>query len=240
MISVCMATYNGSRYIQKQLDSILAQLEPSDEIILVDDCSSDATIELARDMRDERIKIHRNDTNQGAVSTFELAIRLASGNVIFLSDQDDIWYRHKVKQFLNVFNGHPDVTLVVSDANVINETDDVVATSYFESRGGFSAGLWHNIVKCKYLGCTMAFRHTVAERCLPFPKDIPMHDVWIGCVNSIYGKTYLLDFPLMGYRRHRYNVTPSKRRGLAQISNSRWRLVKNLLFKVFTGNRVAS
>ena len=233
-----MATYNGAAYIERQLRSILCQLAPADEVILVDDHSSDATLDVVGRIGDRRIKIYRNDFNEGIIRTFERSLRHASGDVIFLSDQDDIWYPEKVKKFMEVFDGRPDVTLVLSDAKIINDADEVVAESYLETRGGFSSGIWHNIVKNKYLGCTMAFRRSMIDMSLPIPKDVPMHDVWIGCINSIYGKSCLLNAPLMGYRRHRYNATPSRRRGIAQILVGRWRLVKNLCLKLMAGNKV--
>ena len=233
-----MATFNGSLYIERQLRSILCQLESVDEIILVDDHSSDKTLDVVERVADERIKIYRNDFNKGVVLTFEQAIRLASGSVIFLSDQDDIWYPEKVRRFLDVFSGHPEITLVLSDAKIINNVDEVIAESFLESRGGFSPSIWHNVVKNKYLGCSMAFRRSAANRFLPFPTDIPMHDVWIGCVNSIYEPPYFLDIALIGYRRHQHNVTPTKRRGLAQILASRWYLAKNLCVKFLVRNKV--
>lgn len=233
-----MATYNGALYIEQQLRSILCQLAETDEVILVDDHSSDTTLDVVGKIGDGRIKIYRNDFNEGIIRSFERAIRQASGDVIFLSDQDDIWYPEKVKRFMEVFDGHPDVTLVLSDAKIINEENEVVADSYLVSRGGFSSGLWHNIIMNKYLGCTMAFRRSMTDMFLPIPKDVPMHDVWIGCINSIYGKTCLLNMPLMAYRRHQYNATPSRRRGIAQILIWRWQLVKNLCLKLLVRNKV--
>jgi glycosyltransferase involved in cell wall biosynthesis len=232
MISVCMATYNGARYIERQLASILGQLSETDEVILVDDHSSDETLGVIERLSDRRIKTYRNGSNEGVLRTFERAIRLASGDIIFLSDQDDIWYPEKVGRFLQAFDGRPDVTLVLSDAKVINDGDEVVAESFFASRGGFFPGLWHNIAKNKYLGCTMAFRRSMADKFLPFPVDIPMHDMWIGCINSIYGMPCFLDMPLMAYRRHQQNASPVKRQSVAQILVWRWQLVKNLCLRI--------
>ena len=232
-----MASYNGSRYIERQLLSILCQLGEADEVILVDDHSYDATLEVVEKLKDKRIKIYRNGSNEGVLRTFERAIRLASGDIIFLSDQDDVWYPEKVSRFLQAFDGRPDVTLVLSDAKVINDVDEVVAESFCESRGGFSPGLWHNIARNKYLGCTMAFRRSMLEKFLPFPEDIPMHDMWIGCINSIYGTTCFLDMPLMAYRRHQHNASPVKRRGVAQILVWRWQLAKNLCLRIMMINK---
>lgn len=231
MISVCMATYNGSRYIERQLRSILCQLAQADEVILVDDHSSDATLDVVEKVGDRRIKIYRNEFNEGVIRTFERAIKLASGDIIFLSDQDDIWYPEKVKEFMEIFDSCPDVTLVLSDAKIINDVDEVVAESFFKGLGKFSPGIWHNITKNKYMGCTMAFRRSMVDKLLPFPEGIPMHDVWIGCINSMYGTPYFLDMPVMAYRRHSYNASPVKRRGFVQILIWRWKLVKNLCLR---------
>jgi glycosyltransferase involved in cell wall biosynthesis len=227
-----MATYNGSLYIERQLRSILNQLDQNDEVIVVDDHSSDTTLEEIEKIGDSRIKIFRNDSNKGVLKTFERSMRLASGEIIFLSDQDDIWYPEKVNSFRQTFEACPDVTLVLSDAKIINEADEVVFDSFFKIRGAFSSGLLHNIIKNKHLGCTMAFRQSMMNKFLPFPADIPQHDIWIGCVNSIYGKTCFLNKPLMMYRRHQYNASPLKRQGFVQVLTWRWHLIKNLCLRL--------
>ena len=231
-----MATYNGSLYIERQLRSILCQLGEADEVILIDDHSSDATLEVVANISDPRIKINRNNMNEGVLKTFERALRQASGEIIFLSDQDDIWYAGKVTLFLKTFAEHADVTLVLSDTKVINDADEIISESFYTGLGGFSPKLIHNVVKNKHLGCTMAFRQSMIEKFLPFPKDIPQHDIWIGCVNSIYGKPYFINSPLMAYRRHQYNASPVIRRGIAQILVWRWQLIKNLCLRFLALN----
>lgn len=223
-----MATYNGSAYIEQQLSSILSQLKPNDEIVLVDDHSSDATLSMVRAMDDPRIKIHPNSSNLGVLKTFERAIQLAIGDVIFLSDQDDIWYPEKVVKMISIFATRPEVTLVLSDAKIIDANGVVLNASFFQGRGRFSPGVFSTIVKNKYLGCTMAFRRILVSKALPFPSDIPMHDMWIGCIGKIYGAVSFIDFPLMGYRRHSNNVSPVKRQTVFKMLVWRWRLVKNL------------
>ena len=237
MISVCMTTYNGSPYIERQLRSILYQLGNGDEVIVVDDHSSDTTLDVVKKINDSRIKIDRNESNEGVLRTFERAIRLASGEIIFLSDQDDIWYPEKVRCFLQAFGKYPEVTLVLSDTKVINDADEVIAESFFKGLGGYSPGLLHNISKNKHLGCAMAFRRSMVDKFLPFPVDVPQHDIWIGCVNSIYGKPLFLNSPLMAYRRHQYNASPIKRQGFVQILIWRWKLIKNLSLRFMRLNR---
>lgn len=232
MISVCMATYNGALYIERQLSSILKQLDIADEVIVVDDHSFDTTLELIEKMGDSRVKVFRNESNMGVLKAFERAIRLASGEIIFLSDQDDIWYTEKVSSFLQIFDTRLEITLVLSDTKIINDADEVISGSFFKSRGAFSSGLFHNIIKNKHLGCTMAFRQSMVDKFLPFQADIPQHDIWIGCVNSIYGKACFLNKPLMAYRRHQQNASPLKRQGLVHILIWRWYLIKNLCLRV--------
>ena len=182
-----MATYNGVSYVETQLKSILCQLARDDELILVDDHSQDLTVDLIKSLGDTRIKIYQNKCNEGVLKTFERAIRLSSGDVIFLSDQDDVWYPKKVARISDVFRHQPDVTLVMSDANYIDDKGKVFHSSFVALRGGFKGGLLPNIIKNRYLGCSLAFRRTIVNKFLPFPPDIPMHDVWIGCINAIYG-----------------------------------------------------
>src|SRR3954447_2023680 len=90
-VSVCMATYNGSKYVREQIDSILADLGADDEVVVVDDASRDATASLLEGLADPRVRVLRSVQNHGYVKTFERAIGEATGEIIMLSDQDDVW-----------------------------------------------------------------------------------------------------------------------------------------------------
>ena len=237
MISVCIATFNGALYIEEQLGSILHQLEAGDEVIVVDDSSSDATLELVKAFCDPRIKIYRNDANCGVLKTFERAISLSSGDLIFLSDQDDVWHLEKVARFVGKFNLHSEVTLLLSDARVIDEKGDVVCASYFQRRGRFIEGVVANIFKNKYLGCVMAFRRSLVNKMLPFPSNTPQHDMWIGLICAIYGKADFISMPLVDYRRHQgnaSNTTVGKRASISKMIMWRWRLIKNLVVRIWS------
>ena len=115
MISVCLATYNGEKFITRQLDSLVNQLTESDQIIVVDDGSKDQTVDLIKEKYGDRVQIHVNDKNVGAIKNFEKAISLAKGDILFLCDQDDIWEDHKVKKVLLAFNDQR-ADLVIHDA----------------------------------------------------------------------------------------------------------------------------
>ncbi len=231
-ISVCMATYNGERWILAQLKSVLEQLGPNDEVILVDDCSSDSTVDRARSLSDTRILIFQNEANLGVDTTFEKALKLARGSFIFLCDQDDLWCPDKVRRTMQVFSDRPEVTLVLSDAQLIDGDDHLIAPSYFGIRGRFVPGVMANIMKSKFLGCAMAFRRSLRERFLPFPHPIPGHDMWIGVVNEFYGRTYFIEEPLIRYRRHGSNASPLQRQSLKKMLAWRWQLIAGLARQV--------
>ena len=232
-ISVCMAVYNGAAYLRPQMHSILAQLRENDEVVVVDDASHDNSSVLLNEFSDTRLRVFRNARNLGVLASFERAIGLAQGDLVFLSDQDDLWLPGKLDKILEAFSSDPAVTLVASDALIIDGADTVLADSFFSQRGQFSAGVVHNLVKNKYLGCTLAFRKSMLRRFLPIPKDVPMHDMWFGLVNDIYGKTLYIDQPLIAYRRHGNNASPARGGPVAQRLVWRWRMVKNLVSRVF-------
>jgi len=228
-ISVCMAVYNGAAYLKPQMCSILSQLRTNDEVVVVDDASQDNSVELLRDLSDARVRVYRNERTLGVLAAFEMAIRQAQGDILFLSDQDDIWLPRKVEKIIGAFSLNSEITLVASDAQVIDETGCIAADSFFEQRGPFAVGVLHNLIKNKYLGCTLAFRRSMLEYFLPIPRDVPMHDIWFGLINDIYGKTHYIDQPLIAYRRHGNNVSSSVGAPIVQKLVWRWRLAKNLL-----------
>ena len=205
MISVCMATYNGEKYIEAQLISILSQIDKNDEVIISDDSSTDKTIEIIKSFNDSRIKIYDNQKFKSPTFNFENALKHATGDYMFLSDQDDIWVENKVEMIINALEEND---LVLSDATIIDEHGKQIG-DFFYAINGSRKGFVKNIVKNSYLGCSMAFNRKVLDKALPFPKDIPMHDWWLGLVAEIYGKTYFIKEPLIRYRRHGNNASPT-------------------------------
>jgi len=228
-ISVCMATHNGERFIRAQIESILPQLRKEDELIIIDDASSDRTLEIIeQEYSDPRMTIVAQRDNQGVISTFEHALERATRDIVFLADQDDVWRPHKVARMIEVFAADPQISLVLSDCSIINASGDLMASSRFVHTQ-FRASAVRNIIRNQYLGCSMAFRREILDWCLPFPKDIPMHDMWIGIINQLVGRTEFIAEPLMSYRRHDKNASPhQKRASILQIIRWRWSLIKNL------------
>ena len=204
MISVCMATYNGEKYVEEQTRSILCQLGKDDELIISDDASNDNTITVIQQIKDDRIKILHNE-NHGIVHNFENALRNATGNYIFLCDQDDIWLPNKVNEMLEVLQSYD---LVVSDCVVVDKNLKVISNSFFREEASCK-GFVKNLYKNSYLGCCMAFRKKILEYVLPFPKHIAMHDIWIGLNVELRGSSFFLEKPLILYRRHGGNASSS-------------------------------
>lgn len=237
MISVCIATHNGEKYIKKQLESILIQLRSDDEVIISDDGSTDDTINIIDSLNDSRIKIKyfKNSydkrfeefkTHQLATNNFENAINNAQGDFIFLSDQDDVWYPNKVKKTIELFNQYD---MVLHNYSEIDKNDKVLNHRKFGKSPVYKFLLF-NIIDNKFRGCCLAFKRSFLRYCLPFPKNVIGHDYWLGTIINHYGKFIFLYEPLIYYRINEYSVTHNIKRKL--ISKILFRL--NLLIKVFS------
>jgi glycosyltransferase involved in cell wall biosynthesis len=201
--SVCITTYNGSKFIKDQLLSILSQLDKNDEVIVSDDSSSDNTLDIIYSINDERIKVFTNNKFFHHTPNFEFAISKATGNYIFLSDQDDIWLPNKVtimKKYLNSFN------LVISDCFVVDSDLNIIKNTVRGSRKILN-GILVNLIHNNYLGCCMAFDRLVLEKALPFPQNILSHESWLGAIAGVFGKTIFIDEKLILYRRHNFNYS---------------------------------
>jgi len=236
-VHVCMATYNGARYIREQVASILSQLGDKDEIVIVDDASCDETVSIVQSFCDARIRLFRQTSNCGVVKTFERAIREATAEIIFLSDQDDVWHPNKVATMMEAFAADPRVTLVLSNGELI-DSDGMQLSQQLKGSGRFLPGVVPNLIKNQYQGSTMAFRKEILEAVLPFPNDIPMHDSWIGLVNAVIGRTVYLPDRLVFYRRHESNVTVGRHGTVESMFAQRWALTKNLICRMGTLVRV--
>lgn len=202
-ISVCIATYNGEKYIKEQLDSILCQLDFQDEIIVSDDSSTDNTLAIIESYGDHRIKVFSNQKFHSPIYNFENSLKKAKGDYIFLCDQDDIWYPDKVDTMLKYLNKYD---LVVSNCKVVDADLNVISESFFTICLS-GKGFWKNLIKNTYLGCCMAFKKEVLFYALPFPDNIAMHDIWIGLSVELHGASFFLDTPLINYRRHGANAS---------------------------------
>lgn len=214
MISVCIATHNGEKYIRQQLDSILCQLRSYDEVIVSDDGSTDCTINIIKSFNDDRIKIYHykqaiksRHAHRYVCNNFENALIHAKGDYIFLSDQDDYWMAGKVKRCIELLNTN---LLVVHNAELVDQNLKSIGRMMYKNNFVFKNYL--ALKKGKYYGCTLAFRKELLNVILPFPNGLVLHDHWIGCIAELTGCVYYENSPLMKYRIHNSNtsVGPSK------------------------------
>jgi glycosyltransferase involved in cell wall biosynthesis len=221
-VSVVMATHNGLRFLPTQIASVLGQLRGSDELIVIDDASSDGTWQWLSDRPQPRVRLHRNARNLGVIGAFERALALARNPIVFLCDQDDVWLEGKRDAVVQTFERHANAMVVVSDAQVIDATGRIALDSFMHTRGGFRGSLASTLWRNRYLGCAMAVRREVAIAAAPIPRFVPMHDMWLGVVGRVLGGVRYLPQPLLQYRRHEGNVSPASRREWPRILA--WRL----------------
>ncbi|MBR5135132.1 MAG: glycosyltransferase family 2 protein, partial [Clostridia bacterium] len=223
-VSVAMATYNGAAYIERQLQSVLSQLQEADELVVSDDGSTDGTRRLLDKWasRDARIKVI-DGPKAGAIKNFEHAVAACVGDWIFLCDQDDEWDADKYGSvMIEAENG---AMLVMHDARIVDEDGRVLKPSFFATRGT-KTGLLKNLWKNSYIGCCMAFSRRLTDYVLPFPDSIPMHDQWIGLQAERHGNVVLIDRPLMSYRRHGGNVTADEHGSLGTMLKQRAGMIR--------------
>ena len=200
-LSVALCSFNGEKYIEKQLNSILNQTNQIDEIIVCDDGSNDGTISILKHYQDKYpniITCYKNESNLKSNKNFEKAISLCTGDYIFLSDQDDIWEQNKVESIMNVFEDSPKLEGVFSNAKLINAKGEKYAEDSLWDNILFVEGILEKPVDLyKYIteirnivtGGTLCIKSSTRNFLLPFPnqKDI-FHDEWIA-LNLSFRKT---------------------------------------------------
>ncbi len=217
-ISVCIPTFNGGKYIKEQLESILSQISEDDEVIISDDRSTDDTIKIIKSFNDKRIKIFTHEKIKNnykgpykniyyVYRNIENALSKATGDYIFLSDQDDIWLPDKVEKVLAEFNKGAEI--ILHNNIVVDNNKNVLLASYFNfSRP--SNNTIRIIVRCFIQGASMAFTQKTLKFSLPFPNNPISHDHWIAYNAFFRGhKITFINEPLLLYRRHENNVSPS-------------------------------
>ena len=224
MISVCIATYNGERFIREQIDSILRQLSSDDEIIVSDDGSTDDTISIIDSINDKRIRIIEGPRKHSPTPNFECAMKEAKGDYIFMADQDDVWKPNKVEVCIEWLHKYD---CVVSDAEVTDSNLNPLYPSLYTIMQVRQGRIYNTVWKNGYTGCCMAFRRNVLNASLPFPKNIPMHDIWIGNVAAYKYNVKFISDKLVLFRRHEDTISCNGK-------GSRFSLWQQLKFRINT------
>lgn len=224
-ISVAMAVYNGEKYIKEQIDSIIVQLGADDELIISYNDSVDDTWNIINDYsnHDSRVKVFKC-TKKNVISNFQNAIEKCSNNIIFLSDQDDVWVSDKIQRILKYFSDEIDG--VVHSSLIVDAALNPIENVREKKTAAIKIVKPLGIVKKNYIqGCCLAFRRELISKILPFPKNIPMHDSWIGMIVSTFGKLIYVDERLVLYRRHSGTVTSRKHKKIHEMLKDRLSLV---------------
>jgi glycosyltransferase involved in cell wall biosynthesis len=227
MRSVVLAAYDGERFIDAQLDSIIPQLAHDDEVIVSDDASSDGTIRTVRRRNDPRIKVVCNSNRVGYVKNFERAISCARGEYIIFSDQDDVWLPNRITTVCSALDRK---ACVVSDAIVVDKDLRELHTSFFRLRQATDFSFFAIFLKPCFIGATMACRRSYLNTLMPFPPNVP-HDFWITLNATWDHDLEIIMNPLILYRRHPSTASVSAtalKRSLTTIFMERVRLSKAL------------
>ncbi|TAM71938.1 MAG: glycosyltransferase family 2 protein [Microbacteriaceae bacterium] len=239
-VSVALCTHNGAAYLQTQLASILEQTHPVGEIVVSDDASADATLEIVRtvlaDAGDLRVSILRNDPPLGVTANFEQAIRATTGDIVILCDQDDVWHPDRVARAVRGLAGG--ALLQFTDAQLIDAHgsplhDSPQRGSLFamleldaQTRAALADGRAFQTLLRRNLatGATVAFRRELLGEALPIPAEW-VHDEWLTILAAVHEGVTVSTVQTIGYRLHRANqigvVEPTLRRKIARVLEPR-------------------
>jgi len=231
---VALITYNGLKYLPQQLDSIVSQTRAVDHIVISDDGSTDGTLDYLETWSKQcgiPVTLLRNVKQYGLIQNFERAASAVDADIIFASDQDDVWLPQKVELLAAMFEAQPDLQLVHTDAILVDANGSDMGTFLFAELGvtdaersaihsgeAFSVFCRRNLVT----GATAAFRRTLLELARPLPATT-YHDAWLALIASATGKVRLLDTPTIHYRQHGSNMVGVKKLGpLAKMRRFYW------------------
>lgn len=247
-ISIAIATYNGENFIRKQLDSILTQTYMPDEIIISDDASLDNTVGIIKEYIKEysNIILLENKVNLGYVNNFKNAIEHTDGDIIFLSDQDDIWEEEKIESMLEIFKKHSHIKALSSAYSLI-DADDIFIKKNKKKTGKLKNIKLKSFLKHpKYPGMAMAFRkglwNEISENNYLDWNMLAAHDWGINYIAARRGALFYLDRQLVRYRQHDKNFSGiMQKQDKNLLKAKREKLIKELISNagsVFTKNLV--
>jgi len=241
-----MAAYNGARYLREQVQSILAQLGPGDELVVVDDASTDETLALLLSFDDRRIHVHRNTQNLGHVQSFARALSLARHDLLLMSDQDDVWLPERATLMRSAL-AHPNAWVVSTNSRYIDGEGNRIN---FDAEGVSASRSTHHFANIcsiftgrrRYYGCAMGLRREILPIVLPIPDFVESHDLWIALASNLARANLHLDSETLSRRVHGSNASIVTR-PLRQKLWSRVIFLRSLallLYRLMTTRGVAS
>lgn len=236
--SIAMCTYNGAKYLEEQLQSFVEQTRLPDELIVCDDCSSDNTMEILHRFAQTApfpVTVIQNEENLGYTANFLKCASLCHNDVIFFSDQDDVWDVQKIETFMNRFESSPEVGMVLSDVELMDVNGHSLNSSQVQQATRRPIAYWlylsqknqmHFFTKypsSSWPGMAMAYRNVYSDFLYKFNK-IQGHDRWLLCFFCIISKIQIIPQQLTKYRIHHNNADASDTRTMikqTEQANSR-------------------
>lgn len=231
-VSVCLATHNGSAFLMDQVASILVQLGDTDELVVIDDASTDTTLNVLREIGDPRLRVIAQSPNRGYVATFERALAEARGDILLLSDQDDVWLPGRVEAMRAALS---DASVVAGNLTTLDGPARIpgpYGQLDWRLHAHDSAATWRNTMGLlagnrPYFGSAMGLRRDALALALPFPSFLrESHDLWLALCGIHADAMVHLDDRVTARRYHDNNATPMRPRGLAAALRSRLILVR--------------
>lgn len=217
-VSVAMAVYNGGKYLNEQMGSIINQLTEDDELVVSDNMSTDDSRDIILSYSKLYPNIKISECNeQGILANFENAILNCSGEYIFLADQDDVWKEDKIEKVLAEFQ-KSGADLVLHDSEYVDENLVPLHKLMFQDKLA-QPGYTRNLRKNAYQGCCLAFRKELVSLICPIPRNIAIHDQWIGLIAEKTGKVSFLQESLILHRKHK-GSNSTKHIGLIQKAHN--------------------
>lgn len=205
-VSIAMATYNGAKYLPEQLQSFIDQTHQPDEVVITDDCSTDNTVQICQKFANDapfKVEVIRNENNLGYNKNFGNALNHCTGDIIFISDQDDVWFSNKIEKIVQCFQNNPSIYLVIHDLEYCDEYLKPIGQTKIDR-----ISIFGNPMESYVTGMATAIKSDLKEICLPIPhSDIFNYDNWIHKCSYILKKKLIFDKTLAFYRRHNDNAT---------------------------------
>ncbi|MCU4176722.1 glycosyltransferase [Carboxylicivirga sp. N1Y90] len=227
-VSIAICTYNGEKYIEDQLHSILSQSYKNIEVLVVDDCSTDTTIEICESIakKDSRLRVYSNEINVGYNSNFYRAIDLCKGEYIALSDQDDIWVENKIEKMLSEWE---EDTILMHHAVQWFDKFPLPSLTINKKRNASKCDNSKYLLMGNYItGCTIMMHKKLFELASPFPKNT-LYDWWLGLVAYYNGKVQFINQPLIYQRSHEESSFFGKKRTNADNLNIQISFLESML-----------
>lgn len=207
-VSIAIATYNGETYLEEQLNSFLTQTRQPDEVVISDDCSTDGTLEIIRAFAAKAsfdVVYSSNEKNLGFVESFNEALRRCTGDLVFLSDQDDVWFPEKIATMTELAKKTPHAMVLMNDAVLTDANLRGAGITRLDQLASLDLK-----ASSFTTGCCIMIRRRFLDLVLPIPTESWTHDIWIVTLADMLDCRIIYRKPLQSYRRHDGNVSAGK------------------------------